>query len=116
MAIQRLRYMAFSSRNGSIGPSCGREARIASRPIPERLPTTTALLAILAEWISAADLATRAANLTSGISGGIALRWGETVHDDWLSDCLNGNSGADWLLMVATDCQYWLTQEDLAAQ
>ena len=74
-----------------------------------------ALAAILAEWTSAADLATRSANLSSGISGGIALRWGETVHDDGLADCLNGSSGADWLFMLAVDCQYWLTQEDRVA-
>jgi putative intracellular protease/amidase len=71
----------------------------------------TALLAILAEWDSAADAATRVANLTSG-SGGFALRWGETVHDDGIADCLNGAAGADWLFMLAVDCQYWLTQED----
>jgi putative intracellular protease/amidase len=71
-----------------------------------------ALLAILAEWTSAADAATRTANLTSGIAGNVRLRWGDTVHDDGIADCLNGAAGADWLFMLAVDCQYWLTQED----
>jgi hypothetical protein len=61
---------------------------------------------------SAAAVATRVANLTSGASGGIALRWGETVYDDGIADCLNGGAGVDWLFLLAVDCQYWLTQED----
>lgn len=72
-----------------------------------------ALRAILAEWSTASDTASAAASLTSGLPGGIALRWGETVHDDGLADCLNGNTGQDWLLMLAIDCQYWRTEEDL---
>jgi putative intracellular protease/amidase len=71
-----------------------------------------ALLAILAEWTSAADAATRTANLANGLAGGVRLRWGETIQDDGVADCLNGNSGADWLFMLAVDWQYWLTQED----
>ena len=71
-----------------------------------------ALMAILADWNSAADAATRVANLSSGIVGGIALRRGETIHDDGIADCLNGAAGANWLFMLAVDCQYWLTQED----
>ena len=71
-----------------------------------------ALLAILAEWTSAADAATRIGEPRQWHFGGVRLRWGETVHDDGVADCLNGSSGADWLFMLAVDCQYWLTQED----
>jgi Ca2+-binding RTX toxin-like protein len=71
-----------------------------------------ALLAILGEWRSPADFATRTANLASGIAGGVRLRWGDTVHDDGAADCLNGGDDADWLFLLASECQYYVTPSD----
>ena len=74
-----------------------------------------ALLAILSEWTSAADLATRTTNLTTGLAGGIALLLGQTIHDDNAQDCLNGGADPDWLFLLAEDCQHYLTPDDLVA-
>jgi putative intracellular protease/amidase len=71
-----------------------------------------ALLAILGEWRSSADIATRMNRLAGGIAGGIRLSWGETVHDDASPDCLNGAGDADWLFLLASECRYYVTPSD----
>src|SRR5262249_36229421 len=63
----------------------------------------TALAAILAEWTSTRDYATRRANITgpttTGVNGTYFLRSGgssPTVFDDGAEDVLTGSLGQDW--------------------
>ena len=58
----------------------------------------TALVAILAEWTSGNDYATRVANIRAGLgqSDGFSLSAGVTVFDDGVVDELYGSSGMDW--------------------
>ncbi len=74
-----------------------------------------ALLAIMSEWTSAASLSTRATNLANGLPTGQRLRWGSTVHNDGVGDCLNGGTDPDWYLMLTTDCQYFVSANDLVS-
>ena len=60
---------------------------------------TLALAAILAEWSSAATLATRRTHLQTGIAGGIRLAAEETVIDDRIQDIVQGGNAGDWLFM-----------------
>ena len=58
-----------------------------------------ALDAILAEWSSNSDYATRVNNLRTGSGptlGGVALEAGVTVFDDDARDKLKGSRGRDW--------------------
>jgi len=61
-----------------------------------------ALLAILAEWNSSADYATRVANLDGsgpgGLNNGYFLTESVTVFTDGQPDKLTGSSGENWLL------------------
>jgi Ca2+-binding RTX toxin-like protein len=72
-----------------------------------------ALAAILADWTSPGDLATRASRLGTRITGGISLRWGQTVIDDGAMDVLNGGSDADWLFLFGSDQQFTTDSRDL---
>lgn len=72
-----------------------------------------ALLAILAAWMLPADLPTRSQNLMTGLPDGTRLAWGETVFDDALADCLNGNTGTDWLFLLASDHQCYAGNNEL---
>jgi Ca2+-binding RTX toxin-like protein len=69
-----------------------------------------ALLALLAEWRGSGDFATRTSSLAA------SLRFGETVLDDGVADCLSGGDQADWLFQLANDCQHYLTPVDLVAR
>jgi putative intracellular protease/amidase len=56
-----------------------------------------ALSAIHAAWNSAEPMAARADLLQAGLANGVALRWGDTVHDDGAADGMCGGAAADWL-------------------
>lgn len=64
-----------------------------------------ALQAILAEWSSAAPIATRRANFEAGLPGGVRIAVGD-LTDDGLQDCLQGGGDEDWLLIVGKDYIY----------
>ncbi|WP_254512629.1 cadherin domain-containing protein [Anatilimnocola floriformis] len=74
---------------------------------------SVALAAILAEWNSGAALATRRANLQTGLAGGVRVAVGDTVTDDQQIDCLLGGEGDDWLLLQASDYAYRVMAGDL---
>jgi Ca2+-binding RTX toxin-like protein len=63
------------------------------------------LLAILAEWQSADDYATRIAFLTNGggHNGNNTLVFGGTVQDDGAVNMLTGNGATDWFFQGALD-------------
>ena len=69
----------------------------------------TALLAILAEWMSKNTYLQRTANLRngSGPGGGLNdpffLEAGVTVFDDGSTDILSGNPGQDWFFASLVD-------------
>jgi hypothetical protein len=67
----------------------------------------TPLLALLAEWNSAHDFATRQANITgtgdgTGLNGNTFLQNGVTVLDASTGDKLNGAAGKNWYFDVTT--------------
>jgi putative intracellular protease/amidase len=64
---------------------------------------TSALLAILDEWRRPAPTTARLANLNSGVSGGTALRKGQSVHDDGVKDVFIGGAGVDAVFAFAND-------------
>jgi hypothetical protein len=66
---------------------------------------SAALLALLAEWITAGPLSTRVANLKSGggQNGGAILMPGGTVHSDGAVDVLTSDLGYDWFLRSLAD-------------
>jgi hypothetical protein len=65
-----------------------------------------ALAAILAEWSSSDDYATRIARLMGTMSGGLNgsyLLNASTVHDNGQADTLVGGAGLDWFLAGMAD-------------
>ena len=69
-----------------------------------------ALRAILAEWKSAAPIATRVAHLRGtqpgGANGGTLLKFGvpnPTVFDDAIADIMTVGAGPDWFFASAND-------------
>jgi len=67
-----------------------------------------ALCAIMAEWTSSREYATRVANLTGAdtgerLNGGFFLQQGVTVFDDDVRDVLTGSAGLDWFLFSDTE-------------
>jgi Ca2+-binding RTX toxin-like protein len=61
-----------------------------------------ALLAILAEWNSGDDYATRTTRLRTGAAG-VTLAAGTTVFNDSSLDTLTGNAGEDWIFKAIDD-------------
>ncbi|HND54849.1 MAG TPA: hypothetical protein PLV92_20695, partial [Pirellulaceae bacterium] len=72
----------------------------------------TALAAVLSEWQSAGDFATRVARLRTGLPTGQRLRWNDTVFDDLAADTLTGGAGRDWHFARPTDSIRGLRAED----
>jgi uncharacterized delta-60 repeat protein len=70
----------------------------------DRDANDAALCAIMAEWTSTRDFATRVANLRGGPGAGANRANGDvflnpgTVHDEGLQDVLTGSAGMDWFL------------------
>ena len=81
-----------------------------------------ALAAIMAEWTSAHDFATRVANLTdtgTGLLGRLNGDYflldsgsGQTVFNDASSDALTGSAGSDWLFAGTADQVTGLSDAD----
>jgi Ca2+-binding RTX toxin-like protein len=74
-----------------------------------------ALQAILAEWTAASSIATRRANLQTGLPGGVRVALGDTVGDDGVHDCLHGGADNDWLLVLNLDYVYLAGSGDLVS-
>ncbi len=75
-------------------------------PVAER---DAAIAAIMAEWTSQRDYATRVKNLRDGtgsvnrLNGSFFLQKGETVYDDGARELLTGSAGLDWFLFNDTE-------------
>src|SRR5262249_58714181 len=93
-------------RIGGIGAdtlvgSQGNDILIGGRTVYDSNPAALAALnAILAEWSSGRDYATRVQNIRTGsgplLSSGFRLQAGVTVFNDADVDDLTGAAGADW--------------------
>lgn len=73
---------------------------------------TAALQAILGEWTRGASLATRSANLLSGVNG-VRLALGDTIQNDSSPDYLPSGNGADWLFLQLGDYNCQQSASDL---
>jgi hypothetical protein len=84
-----------------------------------------ALAALLAEWTSSNDYATRMAHLTGmmsgGLNGGYLLKAStthsstDTVHDNGLADKLYGATGMDWFFKGMMDVFFNTPDETVTA-
>jgi hypothetical protein len=84
------------------------------------------LIAIMAEWTSGHNFATRVANRTDQTSSAGFLSWlnsnyflldggsGQTVFNDASKDTLTGSAGSDWFFAGTADKVTDLSASDLA--